>query len=74
MMSNETAPPGAVKSGFELYGNDVMYNTGTTLQTQFWATPKSEDEWEIMWNVSGEQQNVDDVPVVLRPDPPPTAD
>ena len=64
--SNETAPSGVETIGFTLYGSDVMFISGSTLEAQFWAmATNTTDEWEIMWNVNGANQD-GSVPVTLK--------
>ena len=66
VLSNETAPSGAETVGFTLYGSDVVFKSGSTLQAQFWAmATNATDEWEIMWNVNGTSQD-GSVPVTLK--------
>lgn len=66
VISNETAPSGAQTVGFTLYGSDVVFKSGSTLQAQFWAmATNATDEWEIMWNVNGTSQD-GSVPVTLK--------
>lgn len=64
--SNETAPTGAETVGFTIYGSDIMFISGSTLESQFWAMETgASGEWELMWNVNGTQQG-DSVPVTLK--------
>lgn len=49
-----------------LYGSDVVFKSGETLEEQFWAkTTGSSTEWIIYWNVEGTDED-DSVPVTLK--------
>ena len=64
--SNGTTPTGAETVGFTIYGSDIMFISGSTLESQFWAMETgASGEWEIMWNVNGTQQD-SSVPVTLK--------
>lgn len=64
--SNTTVPDGAVTDGFIIYGSQVMYNSGTTYEAQFWAVPQNgTDEAQIYWNEDGASQD-GAVPVSLK--------
>jgi hypothetical protein len=66
VFSNKTAPSGAETVGFTIYGSDIMFISGSTLESQFWAMETdAPSEWELMWNVNGTQQD-GSVPVTLK--------
>jgi hypothetical protein len=65
LASNATAPTGAETAGFTLYGSDVAFISDDTYQEQFWATPVSDTDWIIYWNVNGSSV-ADSVPVTLK--------
>jgi hypothetical protein len=47
LTSNETAPSDVETVGFTLYGTDVVFKSGSTLEAQFWVTATdSTEEWK----------------------------
>ena len=52
--------------GFSLFGGQVVYTDGTTLESQFWAkTTAIDGVWSLMWNSDGSNQ-ANSVPVTVK--------
>ncbi|KAF3016834.1 hypothetical protein E8E14_011096 [Neopestalotiopsis sp. 37M] len=64
---NGSIPDGAATEGFVLYGHDIMFSSGDSLQSKFWAQNTSNGYWNLVWNTEGSSKS-DSVPVMLMTD------
>lgn len=63
---NGTTPDDAETIGFLIYGSSVMFSTGSTYLSQFWAQNSSTPGvWALVWNTDGTAQD-GSVPVLLK--------
>lgn len=61
---NDSSPAGSETLGFVLYGHDVMFQSGDSLLSQFWAQNTSDGYWNLVWNTDGDSVS-NSVPVML---------
>ncbi|KAK6196878.1 hypothetical protein LQW54_011081 [Pestalotiopsis sp. IQ-011] len=61
---NGSSPAAAETLGFVLYGRDVMFQSGDSLLSQFWAQNTSDGYWNLVWNTDGDSVS-NSVPVML---------
>jgi hypothetical protein len=60
--------------GFSIFGDQLVYTSGSNIESQFWAkTTGIEGVWALMWNSDGSSQ-ADSVPVTVKTTAPVTAD
>ncbi|KAJ9156042.1 hypothetical protein NKR23_g1013 [Pleurostoma richardsiae] len=64
--TNSTLPSGAATTGFITYGPYVMYLSGNTYVSEFWAkTTNTTGLWTLMWNQDGTDE-ADSEPITLK--------
>jgi hypothetical protein len=71
-LSSNSTVSNATTTGFTLFGGQVVFQSATALEAQFWAQTTSEDGvWALMWNEPGTNQE-NSTPVVLKNKAPST--
>jgi hypothetical protein len=65
--NSSNTPSGAATTGFTLFGEQVIYSSGTSVQAAFWAEPVSNatKQWVLVWNSNNTKTDTA-VPVTLK--------